>query len=85
MNMEEIQKLIENKLKFLSLRQKGLAKALNLRDISKLENQLKLWNDKLDELADLEAKGQEAQIEAGKDIQEVEEWSLRMEENSDRY
>ena len=80
-----MQKLVENKLKFLSLRQKGLTKILNLRDLASLEKQLKQWNDELDELSDLEITGQKTQIEAGKDTQEIEEWSLRIEENTDKY
>ena len=66
--MENSAKLLEQKLKFLSLSENTLHKKLNLDDVETLENEWALWNSKLKEIDDLGVKAKEEQIAADKDL-----------------
>ena len=77
--MEEITKQIGNKLKYLTLSEKSLNRILEQGDLQKLEQQYKQWNEKFEELGDLEGKGKELQIDEGKDLDEISEWCNELE------
>ena len=70
----QVSEKFENRFKFLTLSEKYLRKDLDRRDVSKLEKQCKQWNNKIEELEDLEYKAKEVQIEEGNDLEKIEIW-----------
>ena len=83
--MEELQKKIDNKLKFLTLSEKSLAIVVKNGNLEELENDYKKLNNEMTELKELTSSAIKLQIEMNKNMADIEEWSNKYDEKIDTY
>ena len=83
--METLLKSVNTKLQMLEFTNEGVREALEKRHVPSMERKLKTLQDKIDEIQDLETKIQEAKIEKGENIQDIKEWSSKIESDISKY
>ena len=83
--METLLKSVNTKLQMLEFTNESVREALEKRHVPTMERKLKTLQDKIDEIQDLETKIQEAKIEKGENIQDIKEWSIKIESDISKY
>ena len=83
--METLLKSVNTKLQMLEFTNESVREALEKRHVPTMERKLKTLQDKIDEILDLETKIQEAKIEKGENIQDIKEWSSKIESDISKY
>ena len=83
--METLLKSVNTKLQMLEFTNESVREALEKRHVPTMERKLKTLQEKIDEIQDLETKIQEAKIEKGENIQDIKEWSSKIESDISKY
>ncbi|CAB4017741.1 Pro-Pol poly, partial [Paramuricea clavata] len=83
--METLLKSVNTKLQMLEFTNESVREALEKRHVPTMERKLKTLQDEIDEIQDLETKIQEAKIEKGENIEDIKEWSSKIESDISKY
>ena len=83
--METLLKSVNTKLQMLEFTNESVREALEKRHVPNMERKLKTLQEKIDEIQDLETKIQEAKLEKGENIQDIKEWSGKIESDISNY